>query len=291
MRYVVLVMCCMGIDSWWWCDVRFKRQPHLAVVADGEGPEARHIGAWAEPLGWFPDPARASSNMQLSEIDPLAGGGVSWNRGIVTLHNIFDTILSLGQSSWTYWTLGTLFGRWTSLLESTLASVFQLQMVVFVAWPVQADAWQRFLWRCGEQPKAASASGSFASLCTSVHNKKTSYSLVSWKSSKCTMLIIIFVFSFTYVGIETSIIFDWEPKIWAHSGERENAVLRLPKGVRNKVWEHCNTSQIWSMNSCLLSATIDCSLVVRSWRFLQYGFFLNQFTMTEECMSFIIHKS
>ena len=23
---------------------RFKRQPHLAVVADGEGPEARHIG-------------------------------------------------------------------------------------------------------------------------------------------------------------------------------------------------------------------------------------------------------
>lgn len=34
----------------------FKRQPHLAVVADGEGPEARHIG-------------------------------------IVTLHNIFDTIL------------------------------------------------------------------------------------------------------------------------------------------------------------------------------------------------------
>ena len=136
MRYFVLVMCCIGIDSWWWCDVRFKRQPHLAVVADGEGPEARHIGAWAEPLGWFPDPARASSNMQLSEIDPLAGGGVSWNRGIVTLHNIFDTILSPGQSSWTYWTLGTLFGRWTSLLESTLASVFQLQMVVFVSWPV-----------------------------------------------------------------------------------------------------------------------------------------------------------
>ena len=29
---------------------RFKRQPHLAVVADGEGPEARHIGLLAEQI-------------------------------------------------------------------------------------------------------------------------------------------------------------------------------------------------------------------------------------------------